>query len=351
MRPLRGLMLVTGFEAGRDQKECCPVKKGEFKVCDAYAARIAALRPFPKETLKSLRDYYRVGLTYSSNALEGNSLTESETKVVIEDGLTIGGKPLKDVYEATGHAKAYDFLYKLTKKDPVSEENILKIHRLFYGQIDRANAGAWRKVRVFISGSRRVLPAPEKVPGLMSAFAKWMNANEGRIHPVEFAALVHQKFVYIHPFVDGNGRVARLLMNLVLMRAGLTLAIIPPICRHEYITTLEKAGRQPAPFVRFIRDRVCETQKELLRLMGQSIVIDDEGVMHGSDEGVNEGVKFLLAVIRKNPGKRTNELALLIGKSVQTVERYVKELKGTGDIEFRGAPKNGGYFAIDNEGR
>ena len=83
------------------------MNKREFRHCDAYAAKIAALRPFPKETLKSLREYYRVGLTYTSNALEGNSLTESETKVVIEDGLTIGGKPLKDVYEATGHARAY----------------------------------------------------------------------------------------------------------------------------------------------------------------------------------------------------------------------------------------------------
>ena len=321
------------------------MKKSEFKDCDIYAARIAALRPFPKETLKSLRDYYRVGLTYTSNALEGNSLTESETKVVIEDGLTIGGKPLKDVYEATGHAKAYDFLYKLTTDEPVTEANILKLHRLFYGQIDKANAGAWRKVRVFISGSRRVLPAPERVPDLMAAFVKWMAQNEGKLHPVEFAALVHQKFVFIHPFVDGNGRVARLLMNLALMRAGWTIAIIPPICRHEYIATLEKAGRQPAPFVRFVRDRVCETQKELLRLMGESVALDGEGVKSGNDEGVNEGVKVLLDVIRSHPGKRANELATLIGKSVQTVERYVKALKESGEIEFRGAPKNGGYWA------
>lgn len=322
------------------------VKKSEFRDCDIYAARIAALRPFPKETLKSLRDYYRVGLTYSSNALEGNSLTESETKVVIEDGLAIGGKPLRDVYEATGHAKAYDFLYKLTKKDPVNEGDVLKIHRLFYGQIDKVSAGAWRKVRVFISGSRRVLPAPEKVPGLISAFVKWMNAHEGKMYPVEFAALINQKFVYIHPFVDGNGRVARLLMNLVLMRAGWTLAIIPPICRHEYIATLEKAGRQPAPFVRFIRDRVCETQKELLRLMGQPVAIDDEGVKLENDEGVSEGVNILLDVIRANPGKRANELATLIGKSVQMVERYVRALKTTGQVEFRGVPKTGGYYCL-----
>ena len=180
----------------------------------------------------------------------------------------------------------------------------------------------------------------------MAEFVRWMADNEGRLHPVEFAALVHQKFVYIHPFVDGNGRVARLLMNLALLRAGWSLAIIPPICRHEYIVTLDKAGRTPAPFVRFIRDRVCETQKELLRLMGQSIALDDEGVKHANDEVVNEGVNALLDVIAIYPGKRANELATLIGKSVQTVERYVRTLKDCGKIEFRGAPKNGGYFAI-----
>ena len=322
------------------------MRRSEFKQCDIYAAKIAALRPFPKETLKSLREYYRVGLTYTSNALEGNSLTESETKVVIEDGLTIGGKPLRDVYEATGHAKAYDFLYGISKDKPVEEKDILELHRLFYSQIDKDNAGAWRKVPVFISGSRRVLPAPEKLPALMAAFIKWMAENEGKLHPVEFAALVHQKFVYIHPFIDGNGRMARLLMNLALLRAGWTIAIIPPICRHEYIATLGRAGRSPNDFVRFIADRVCETQKELLRLMGQSIAIDDEGVNRVDDEGVNEGVNSLLAAIRQNPGKRANELATYIGKSVQSVERYVRKLKDAGKIEFRGAPKNGGYFEV-----
>ena len=114
------------------------------------------------------------------------------------------------------------------------------------------------------------------------------------------------------------------------------------VCRAEYIATLEKAGRSPVDFVRFIRDRACETQKELLRLMGESIALDDEGVKSASDEGVNR----LLALIATNPGKRANELAVLVGKSVQTVERYVKALKARGEIEFRGAPKNGGYYAV-----
>ena len=98
------------------------MNRREFKDCDIYAERLAALRPLPAETLKSLREYYRVGLTYTSNALEGNSLTESETKVVIEDGLTIGGKPLRDIYEATGHAKAYDFLYEIAKTNQLKKQ-------------------------------------------------------------------------------------------------------------------------------------------------------------------------------------------------------------------------------------
>ena len=328
------------------------MRRNEFSKCDQYACRIAALRPFPKETLKSLREYYRVGLTYTSNALEGNSLTESETKIVIEDGLTISGKPLRDVYEATGHAKAYDFIYELLKKRHVLESDVLKIHKLFYSQIDRSNAGRWRSVRVFISGSRRTLPDPEKVPGLMAGFLRWMDRNEGKIHPIEFAALVHQKFVYIHPFVDGNGRVARLLMNLMLLRAGWTLAIIPPVCRHEYITALEKSEADPSQFVLFIRDRVCETQKELLRLMGQSINLQDDRVKSEKCDRVNDRVNFsvvameILSAIEKNPGSKTRELAALVGKSIPTVSRYIKLLKDSGKIVFRGAPKNGGYFAV-----
>lgn len=323
----------------------------DFEICDIYAARIAALRPLPEETVKSLRNYYRVGLTYTSNALEGNSLTESETKVVIEDGLTIGGKPLRDVYEATGHARAYDFLYTLLKGTPITEDVILKLHHFFYSQIDATHAGQWRTVRVFISGSHRALPTPERVPGLMHEFIQWFVNNEGRLHPVEFAALVHQKFVYIHPFVDGNGRVARLLMNLALLRAGWTLAIIPPICRHEYIATLEQAGKKTKPFILFIRDRICETQKELLRLMGESILIEKTNAKVNSKTPLKVDVdeyNTLYNVIQKNPGLKTKELAVFLGKSIPTTSRQIKQLKEQGKIAFLGAPKTGGYYVTDN---
>lgn len=111
--------------------------------CDQNQQKLWAYRPLSDDTLKSLREYYRVGLTYTSNALEGNSLTESETKVVIEDGLTIEGRPLRDVYEAVGHAKAYDYLFDLSHQSPLTEEIILKLHQLFYQQIDSEKAGKY----------------------------------------------------------------------------------------------------------------------------------------------------------------------------------------------------------------
>ena len=246
----------------------------KFKKADENNRLLSAYRPLPPETLKSLREYYRVGLTYTSNALEGNSLTESETKVVIEDGLTIEGKPLRDHYEAVGHAKAYDYIYQITEKEGLEEEDILALHRLFYQQIDAEKAGKYRDVKVYISGSRYAVSAVSKIPAEMQKLVKWYNDNEKKLHPIELAATLHQRFVFIHPCVDGNGRVARLLMNLALLRNGFTIAIIPAVLRHEYIYSLEAAHTRPEVFVDFIADRVIATQLDLLRLMRE----DDDTV-------------------------------------------------------------------------
>ena len=144
-----------------------------FKKADENNRLLSAYRPLPPETLKSLREYYRVGLTYTSNALEGNSLTESETKVVIEDGLTIEGKPLRDHYEAVGHAKAYDYIYQITDMEGLEEEAILALHRLFYQQIDAEKAGKYRDVKVYISGIRYAVSAVSKTPAEMQKLVKW----------------------------------------------------------------------------------------------------------------------------------------------------------------------------------
>ncbi|MGB4204079.1 MAG: Fic family protein [Bacteroidales bacterium] len=242
----------------------------KLKIASINNESIKAYRPFDEHTLKSLRNYYRIGLTYSSNALEGNSLTESETRVVIEDGLTIEGKPLKDVYEAVGHAKAYDHLYNLLQKQALEETDILMLHKMFFLQLDDTLAGVYRSVPVFISGSKYAVTPPQKINTEMKRFVHWYNTNEGKIHPVELAALTHQRFVFIHPFIDGNGRMARLLMNLALLRNDYTIAIIPVILRQNYIMLLEKAYEDVHPFVDFIADCVISTQTDLLRLLKES---------------------------------------------------------------------------------
>lgn len=309
----------------------------QLQRCDELKKKLDALRPFPAETLKSLREYYRVGLTYSSNALEGNSLTESETKVVIEDGLTVQGKPLHDIYEALGHAEAYDHLQFMAADKRLEVADILKLHELFYRRIDPSQAGKFRTVPVFISGSHYPLPLPEQIPVLMDKFLVWYQQNETELHPLELAALVHQRFVFIHPFVDGNGRVARLLMNLVLLRFGYPITIIPPILRLEYIAALEKAHRSTDDFIQFIIARETETLRELLRLLGHSL--EETGVIT-----LSEGADQILRLLQVHPGWRVPNLAEALQKSRPTVERHLRELRNAGRVEFRGAPKNGGYF-------
>ncbi|MEW5767834.1 MAG: Fic family protein [bacterium] len=225
-------------------------------------------RPLSTNVLKQLKEYYRVGLTYSSNALEGNSLTETETKIVLEDGITIGGKSLRDHYEAIGHSEAYDLLYKLAKDKTITESDILGMHRLFYFRIDPENAGTYRKVKVIITGSDYIPPPPAEIKGLMKKLISEMPRLRKKYHPVEYSAILHKKLAQIHPFVDGNGRTARLLMNLVLLQTGYVITIIPPMLRNDYIAALEEAHKgDNQPLINFISSMVYESLKDYLRLV------------------------------------------------------------------------------------
>ena len=299
----------------------------KFKKADENNRLLSAYRPLPPETLKSLREYYRVGLTYTSNALEGNSLTESETKVVIEDGLTIEGKPLRDHYEAVGHAKAYDYIYQITEKEGLEEEDILALHRLFYQQIDAEKAGKYRDVKVYISGSRYAVSAVSKIPAEMQKLVKWYNDNEKELHPIELAATLHQRFVFIHPFVDGNGRVARLLMNLALLRNGFTIAIIPAV---------------PA-------DRVIATQFDLLRLMRE----DDDTVNDTVNDTVKVGApqlskteQIVLDAISSYPDYSYEKLAAQCNLSRPTIARTIKTLQNRELIRRIGSDKTGHWEVV-----
>ncbi|MCG2740883.1 MAG: Fic family protein, partial [Syntrophaceae bacterium] len=231
-------------------------------------AKIDARRPLDAHMLKQVREYFRIGMAYSSNALEGNSLTETETKIVIEDGIAIGGKPVRDHLEALGHSEAYDRLFRLAKNQEITEANVKELHRLFYYRIDAKQAGKYRKRRVIITGTDFIPPAPERIPDLMESFIAGLSEARAKHHPVEFCAIIHRELVTIHPFIDGNGRAARLLMNLALLQAGYPLAIIPPILRRDYLDTLNKTHKgNDGPFITFIAGVCYESTKEYLRLL------------------------------------------------------------------------------------
>jgi Fic family protein len=239
-----------------------------LKKIDALKVKIDAHRPLDTHMLKQIREYFRIGMTYSSNALEGNSLTETETKIVIEDGMTIGGKPVRDHLEALGHSEAYDLLFRLAKGQDITEANIKELHRLFYYRIDAKQAGQYRGKRVIITGTDFIPPGPERIADLMKSFIAGLQETRANRHPVEFAAIIHKELVTIHPFIDGNGRAARLLMNLALLQAGYPLAIIPPILRRDYLDTLNKTHKgDDGPFVKFIAGVCYESAKEYLRLL------------------------------------------------------------------------------------
>lgn len=239
-----------------------------LKKINALKVKIDAHRPFDSHLLKQVREYFRIGMAYSSNALEGNSLTETETKIVIEDGITIGGKPLRDHLEALGHSEAYDLLFRLAKHQGITEANVKELHRLFYYRIDAKQAGKYRKSRVIITGTDFIPPGPERIPEMMKTFVERIPDHRAAYHPVEFAAIIHKELVTVHPFIDGNGRAARLLMNLALLQAGYPLAIIPPILRREYLDTLNKTHKgDNGPFISFIAGICYESAKEYLRLL------------------------------------------------------------------------------------
>ena len=227
-------------------------------------------RPFEPAYLPQVKEFYKVATVWCSNALEGFSYTESETKILIEDGLTAGGKPLRDAYAVIGHASAYDHMFTLMERQDLAEPDILAYHSLLRGSLDNdAAPGRYRMKNVFVSGSSRSFPPPETVAKEMGAFFEWVKSNRGGQHPVAFAARVHAQLVMIHPFADGNGRVARLGMNTVLIQDGFLPTVIPPVLKAEYIDGLKQIHESGSDhrFVEFICRCERETQKDFIRML------------------------------------------------------------------------------------
>ena len=193
--------------------------------CDALKARLGSLRPLPDAALRKIEEAFNVEYTYESNRIEGNTLTLQETELVVNEGVTIAGKSMREHLEAINHAEAIDYIRDFAKSDvEISERTVKQIHALVLHGIDRSNAGCYRTVPVMIAGSAHVPPQPYLIAPQMEAFMERFREMETvGVHPILIATYLHDELVRIHPFIDGNGRTSRLLMNLYLLRHGYTL--------------------------------------------------------------------------------------------------------------------------------
>ena len=242
--------------------------RNRFKEIDELKFKIDRFRPLTDDILKQIQEHYKIGLTYSSNALEGNALDLAETKVVIEDGLTINGKPMKDHLETIGHASAFNKLLEITKSDTITEDDIKLLHKIFYAKIDLDNAGNYRLSPVIVTGADVDFPLPKELDSKMKEFIAKIPELKRELHPVAYAAMIQALFVNIHPFIGGNGRVARLIMNLALLQSGYNITIIPPVVRADYIRALQDSNHGNfESFINFISEMVLESQKEYLRII------------------------------------------------------------------------------------
>lgn len=241
-----------------------------FEIIDDLKVKLDQHRPLSPAIVRNLHEDLILRWTYHSNAIEGNTLTLLETKVVLE-GITVGGKALREHFEAINHRDAILYVEDIIKKnEPFSEWQIRNIHQLILKNIDDENAGRYRQQNVLISGATTNPPDYTLLNDKMAQFIDWYNTEAHKIHPLERAAKVHADFVGIHPFIDGNGRTSRLLMNLELLKAGYPPSVITVDNRLAYYESLDQwmAYGNTEPFINFVTAVVLDGFKPYQVVLG-----------------------------------------------------------------------------------
>lgn len=243
--------------------------------CDTLKDRLSKIRPLPVEALKKIEEALDIQYTYESNRIEGNTLTLQETELVVNEGVTISGKSMREHLEAINHAEAIDYIKDFAKNGiEISERTIKEIHALVLHGIDRENAGKYRTVPVMISGSQHIPPQPYLIGKQMEDFMiKFREMEAQKVHPVLIAAYLHDELVRIHPFIDGNGRTSRLLMNLYLLRNGYTIVNLKGSndAKLSYYKALEAShiDNMPESFQKFVAEAEISSLQYYLSILGE----------------------------------------------------------------------------------
>lgn len=282
--------------------------------------RLDSLRPLPKDAVQKLLGDLRIRHTYHSDAIEGNTLTLQETKLVLDEGITIGGKPLKDHIEARNDADAFDFIIQLVQqKKPFSQDSIQQIHELVTKGLLK-DAGKYRTGNVRITGSPITPPSYTKIIRLMDDYIHTIKTLQ--LHPLKKAAFIHHQLVWIHPFFDGNGRVARLATNLFFMQQGYPPVVLKQEQRKIYYHVLRQADKgNLSPFAEFISKAMNESLQLYL-----SVFIDDEHLIPLKDLAQHSPYSQEYLSLRARQGKLDAvKLEQIWYSSNRALEEYIKK--------------------------
>ena len=335
---------------------------------DLLQNQINKLRPLKPDLMATLQEKFRIEWTYNTNAIEGNTLTLGETMFFLREGLTSEGKPLSDYLEAKNHAEAIDGLYEIIKGDrDLSESLIKQLHGVLMkgieftyakassGQIVQKpfHAGLYKLQAnhvLTLSGKIHYYVEPFKVKDEMEKLVQWYH-QEKNLHAIEKAAIFHYRFVAIHPFDDGNGRMARLLMNLILMKNGYPPCIIQNAHRRKYLGTLEIVDTKMdyTPFIIWIGEELLSTQEQMLDILSGKNSLSDSEISHkNTSTSMNEFQResLILKILKNND-------MLSIGQIIErlpsikrpTLKNDLKHLVSACKIKKKGLGKGVVYFA------
>ena len=236
---------------------------------DELKDRWGASKPLNKTQLLKMKEFFNVNYTYDSNRIEGSTLTMQETHLVVNEGLTISGKSMQEHLEAVNHYEAIDFIEGLVKdKEHLTERTLNEIHYLILNGIDRRNAGKYRTVPVYISGSSHTPPQPYLIAKQMEDIFEYYQRSKTSVHPIILAADMHEKVVTVHPYIDGNGRTSRLIMNLILLQNGFTIANIKGddtsrLAYYKALETVQTTGGLDAFYELIIKETIHSLKAHL----------------------------------------------------------------------------------------
>ena len=288
--------------------------------------RLNAHRPLTSSTVRKVQREMEVEYIFNSNAIEGNTIKLRETQLILERGLTIQGRSLREHLEVRNHPRAIKYLEKMTRR-ALKEQDILVLHQIIMKGIND-EAGKFRTTEVRIAGADFIPSPAYEVSHLILKLIDWYNRDPDELRPIELAAILHHRFVWIHPFHDGNGRVARLLMNLVLTRSGYPIAVILNVDRNKYYDTLKKADKgNPASFVNFVASAVERSLYLYLRALEPTGKEDRLLSLSEAAKTTRYTQEYLSLLARKR-----RIAAVKVGRmwmiTQRELRRYVKEVEG-----------------------